>query len=67
MGNLDNLHDLWLSGNALSGEIPVSLVGTPLVAFWYEETDLCVPADAALREWLDGIEFHEGSGVDCSN
>ena len=67
LGNLDNLHDLWLSGNALSGEIPVSLVGTPLVAFWYEETDLCVPADAALREWLDGIEFHEGSGVDCSN
>ena len=65
LGNLDNLHDLWLSGNPLSGSIPVSLVGTPLVAFWYEETDLCVPADAALREWLDGIEFHEGSGVDC--
>ncbi len=67
LGNLDNLHDLWVSGNPLSGEIPLSLVGTPLVAFWYEETDLCVPADAALREWLDGIEIHEGSGVDCSN
>ena len=67
LGNLDNLHDLWVSGNPLSGEIPLSLVGTPLVAFWYEETDLCVPADAALREWLDGIEIHEGSGVDCTN
>ena len=65
LGNLDSLHDLWLSGNPLSGSIPLSLIGTPLVAFWYEETNLCVPTDAALREWLDGIEFHEGTEVDC--
>ncbi len=65
IGNLTNLKDLWLSHNPFSGPIPLSLVGAPLTTFWYDNTDLCVPADATLREWLAAIMHHEGTDTDC--
>ena len=34
--------------------------------FHYYNTDLCVPADADFRTWLEGIPHHEGTGVDCA-
>ena len=65
IGALTNLKDLWLSHNPFSGPIPLSLVGAPLTTFWYENTDLCVPADATLQDWLASIMHHEGTGTDC--
>ncbi len=67
IGNLANLQDLWLSHNQLSGPIPLSLVDTPLIVFWYDNTDLCVPADTTLRTWLATLQIHEGNGADCAN
>ncbi len=65
LGDLTNLQDLWLSQNSFSGSIPLSLVGAPLTTFWYDNTDLCVPADTTLHDWLAAIMRHEGTGLDC--
>ena len=37
----------------------------PLIQFHYSGTQLCVPADAAFRAWLAGIQHHEGTGEEC--
>ena len=66
LGNLVNLTELNLSDNALSGAIPRELGGlVNLIEFHYHGTDVCVPSDAALRSWLNGVREHRGTGVDC--
>ena len=67
IGSLTNLQDLWIYDNQLTGSLPLSLIGTSLIALWYENTDLCVPDNAALREWLATIEIHLGTNTDCTN
>ena len=65
-GNLSELRWLWLQHNAgLTGPLPLSLAGVPLEHLAYQGTALCVPDDEAFRQWLDGIQRHEGTGVDC--
>ncbi len=66
LGDLGYLTVLKLGGNALSGRLPVSLARIPLVEFSYAETGLCTPSAATFREWLAGIELHEGTGVECA-
>lgn len=67
LGRLGKLEWLWLSNNeGLRGALPVSLTQTPLIQFHYSGTELCVPPDAAFRAWLDGIQSHEGTGVECT-
>jgi len=58
MGGLSSLEQLWLGNNAgLSGPLPASLKAlTELEVLKAGGTDLCLPADAALMEWLDGVE-----------
>ena len=67
LGNLVNLTELDLSDNALSGSIPRELGNlVNLTEFDYHGTDVCVPSDAALRNWLNGVRDHRGTGVDCT-
>ena len=66
LGQLGKLEWLWLSDNeGLRGALPQSLTQVPLIQFHYSGTQLCVPADAAFRAWLSGIQHHEGTGVEC--
>ena len=66
LGNLHELTRLRIGANALSGRLPLSLAGLPLVEFVYAGTELCAPTDAAFRTWLNGIPSHEGTGVECA-
>ena len=64
LGDLTAMTRLRLDGNALSGSLPLSLTAVPLEEFSYADTGLCVPADAAFREWLSGIATHD-TGTEC--
>ena len=66
LGNLSNLEILWLQDNtSLMGALPQSLTGlTKLALFYFNNTGLCAPLDAAFQTWLQGIT--DGSGLNCS-
>lgn len=36
-----------------------------LSTFDYEDTDLCVPDDESFKTWLESIQDHRGSGMEC--
>ena len=56
LGNLSALSSLSLANNQLTGPIPESFTNLTLEHFYfYGNPGLSVPADMALREWLDGI------------
>lgn len=59
MGGLTELRQLWLGNNAgLSGPLPVELKALREIdTFKAGDTGLCIPADAELMAWLDGVEF----------
>lgn len=66
LGRLTLLTELRVADNALAGRLPQSLPALPLRWFDYAETELCVPPDASFKGWLDGIEWHQGTGIDCA-
>ena len=68
LGELRFLTALRLGGNPdLSGRLPYTLQRLEALSeFRYAETGLCVPMEDFLREWLDGVAVHEGTGVDCA-
>ena len=67
LGNLVNLTELDLGDNALSGSIPRELSNlVDLAEFDYHGTNVCVPSDATLRNWLSGVRDHRGTGMDCT-
>ena len=66
LGGLDDLYWLMVGANPLSGPLPLSLARLSLEVFGYADSDLCVPADASFRAWLNTIPVHEGTGVDCT-
>ncbi|MCY3855537.1 MAG: Ig-like domain-containing protein [Rhodospirillales bacterium] len=68
LGDLEVLRELRLGDNPqLSGRLPYSLprIDT-LEVLRYAGTALCVPREEFLREWLDDVPQHEGTGVDCA-
>ena len=66
LGQLTLLAELRVADNALSGRLPPSLSALPLRWFEYAETELCVPPDPLFRSWLGGIEWHQGTSIDCA-
>ena len=66
LGSLVNLRYLFLSANQLSGPLPHSLTNLALMWFYFDETALCEPADAAFQTWLAGITNLRRTGVVCS-
>ena len=67
LGQLTNLRELYLGLNQLSGAIPEELVNLPLIIFSYSITNLCLPANAELEVWLNGISSHGGTGKYCAD
>ncbi len=66
MGGLTGLEQLWLGDNAgLAGPLPASMKAlTELESLKAGGTDLCLPADPVLAEWLDGVEFQRVAHCD---
>ena len=67
LGDLAALVELSIDDNpALSGPLPLSLPRlVSLTDFVYSGTKLCVPANEALQNWLDSLEWHRGTGLQC--
>ena len=65
LGQLLKLKVLNLSSNELSGPIPTELNMLTLEEFDFGDTDLCVPANAALQAWLALIGTQRGTGIFC--
>ena len=66
LGGLTTMKKLQISGNAVSGRLPLLLVRLPLEALRYADTSLCAPPDESFQEWLNAIPSHEGTGVECA-
>ena len=56
---------LRIGGNPLTGPLPLSLARLPLRELDYSDTEVCAPADASFRDWLNNIPSHRGTGVAC--
>ena len=67
LGQLTNLRELHLGNNQLSGPIPAELVNLPLIVFSYSVTNLCLPANAELEAWVNGIQSHIGTHRYCTD
>ena len=66
LGELAHVVELDVGDNpGLGGPLPISLADLSLSAFRYAGTELCVPANTAFREWLEGISSHQGTGMEC--
>ena len=61
LGSLVNLRILQLRSNQLSGPLPDSFTGLDVLeSFWWYNTQLCAPTDAAFQAWLSGVENTDG-------
>jgi len=66
-GGLSSLSRLFVSNNPLEGPLPTSLTDlTSLVHFWFHDTNLCEPPDAAFQAWLATIDYVNSSGLMCT-
>ena len=67
ISKLTNLYRLFLHENDLSGPIPLAYSQLEdLHYFWFNGTQLCVPADLEFQRWLQGIE-NARITVPCEN
>ena len=62
IGGLHKLRQLYLSHSPdLSGPMPSAWTGlTAVRLLWVDDTPVCAPAEAAVQEWLGGIERTAG-------
>ena len=67
LGDLGSMTVLRIGDNSLSGRLPPTLPRIPLREFLYADTEMCEPAAAPFRVWLDSIEKHEGTGASCES
>jgi len=66
LGNLADLEDLYLYNNQLGGALPATLTNLAnLDTFWFQDTNLCEPADTAFQTWLAGIPNLQSAGIIC--
>ena len=66
LDSLDNLQRLLLDFNPdLTGTIPSGLQQLPLVTLYLMATQVCVPENAELQNWLAAIDDFLSSGLIC--
>ena len=65
LGRLSVMTELRMVDNALTGSLPVSLIGLHLLRFDYAGNDVCVPPDPAFRRWLSAIPSRVGTDAPC--
>jgi pimeloyl-ACP methyl ester carboxylesterase len=62
LGKLTSLAELRISNNPLAGPLPLSLMKlVNLQTFYFNETNLCEPANPGFQTWLAGIPDLEGT------
>ena len=66
LGDLTEMTLLRIGDNALSGPLPLSMAQLSLREFHYAGTELCVPGGESFQAWLNAIQAHEGTGVECA-
>ena len=67
LARMESLSSLGIDNNPLlTGAIPSTFVALRLRQFSWYNTDLCIPAGAAFRAWLNSIRFEHGTGVQCA-
>lgn len=66
LAELTSMTSLRIGDNpGMTGALPLSLTALSLQEFRYDETDLCVPREQAVRDWLASIPSREGTGLEC--
>ena len=65
LGHLSALTRLRIGDNSLTGRLPMSLTSVALREFNYAGTELCTPMGDSFQAWLNSIETHEGTGIQC--
>ena len=67
LGDLKSLETLRLDRNEeLAGRLPYTMPRLQALSeLRYASTGLCVPTEDFLREWLDSLPVHEGTGETC--
>ena len=67
LGDLLRMTELRIGDNAdLTGRLPLSLARLSLRVLHYAGTGLCIPTEAAFREWLTTIPLQQGTAAECS-
>jgi len=66
LGNPAWLSELSVNDNPLSGALPPSLMNLYLAKFYFQNTSLCEPPDAAFQAWLAGIPDLGRTNVLCA-
>lgn len=66
LGELGTLERIWLSNTQLTGPLPLNVTNLSLTSFWYDQTDLCEPADEGFHAWLGGINDLRRTGISCA-
>lgn len=65
LGNLSSLNYLYLNDNQLNGPLPFNFTSLWLDAFYFGNTQVCVPNTAAFQNWLASIKNLQSSGLTC--
>lgn len=66
LGKLSTLVRLDLNDNPLRGSLPLTLTNLiSLTTFYFQNTELCVPQQAALVSWLESVANKNTSGQNC--
>ncbi len=66
LAELTSMTSLRIGDNpGMTGALPLSFTALSLQEFRYDETDLCVPREQAVRDWLASIPSREGTGLEC--
>jgi hypothetical protein len=66
LGNLSSLQTLYLDRTLLDGALPATLAQlSGIQVFWFNNTQLCVPPDPTVVNWLATISDVQSSGVNC--
>ncbi len=68
LGHLEHAITVRIGDNeALSGSLPSSLAELDALSeLDYSGTELCVPDEPSLRDWLGAVGTHRGTGLNCA-
>ena len=68
LSNATKLQELYLNSNQFTGALPVALANlSNMIGLRFQNTNLCVPPDAAFQTWLSAIPDVQSTGVVCGS
>ncbi|NUM44874.1 MAG: hypothetical protein HUU38_09205 [Anaerolineales bacterium] len=65
IGNMSSLTQIYVEGNPLEGPIPSTFTNLTLTAFWFENTNICLPDNPEVLNWLSTIGSLHSTGILC--